>query len=94
MEESGSLILTILMVAWGVVTVVLAVLMIYRGRLSAEEDDQIFINASEQNRYLEQQAVITRISRLTKPIIALAVASGALLLACAGIWLYQGLKNF
>jgi len=55
-----------------------------RQAVGPQEDDQIFINASEQNRYLEQQAAHYRISRLTKPIIALAVASGALLARLPG----------
>jgi hypothetical protein len=94
MEESQSLVLTMLMISWGVITAVLAVLVIYRGTLSSKEDDQIFIDAAEQHHYQEQQAIIARISRLTKPIIALAVASGALLLASASVWLYQGFKSF
>lgn len=94
MEQSESLVLTLLMVAWGVITAVLAVLVIYRATLSSREDDQIFIDAAEQHHYQEQQAIIARISSLTRPIIALAVMSGALLLASAGIWLYRGFKSF
>jgi hypothetical protein len=94
MEESRSLILTVLLISWGAITVVLVILLIYRGTLSSKEDDQIFIDAAEQHHYREQQALIARMSRLTKPIIALAVVSGVLLLASAGIWLYQGLKSF
>lgn len=94
MEESRSLILDMLMISWAVITVVLVVLVIYRGTLSSKEDDQIFIDAAEQHHYQEQQAIIARISRLTKPIIALAVVSGALLLVSAGIWIYRGLKSF
>jgi hypothetical protein len=59
-----------------------------------EEDDQIFIDAAEQHHYQEQQAIIQRITRLTKPIIALAVLSGGLLLASASVWLYRGFKSF
>lgn len=94
MEESRSLILDLLMIAWGVITVFLVVLVVYRGTLSSKEDDQIFIDAAEQHHFQEQQAIIARISRLTKPIIALAVVSGALLLASAGVWIYRGLKSF
>ncbi len=94
MEGSRSLILDMLMISWGVITCVLVVLVVYRGTLSSKEDDQIFIDAAEQHHYQEQLVIIDRISRLTKPIIALAIASGALLLASAGVWIYQGFKSF
>ena len=94
MEGSQSLTLTLLMISCGVITAVLAVLVIYRGTLSSREDDQIFIDAAEQHHYQEQQAIIARSVRLTKPIIALTVVSAALLLASAGVWLYQGFKSF
>jgi hypothetical protein len=84
----------LLMVSWGVITTVLVILVIYRGTLSSKEDDQIFIDAAEQHHYDEQQAVIAKMSRLTKPIIALAVISGVLLLTSAGLWIYGGLKSF
>lgn len=94
MEESRSLVLDLLMISWGVITSALVVLVIYRGTLSSKEDDQIFIDAAEQHHYQEQQLIIARITALTKPIVALAVVSGALLLASAGIWIYQGFKSF
>ena len=94
MEQSESLVLTLLMISWGVITVILTILVIYRGTLSSKEDDQIFIDAAEQHHYREQQAIIARLSRLTAPIIALAVLSGALLLASASVWLYRGFKSF
>jgi hypothetical protein len=94
MEGSESLVLTLLMIAWGVITVVLTVLVVYRGTLSVREDDQIFIDDAEQQHYKEQQAIIARMSRLTRPIIALAVMSGVLLIACASVWLYRGFKSF
>ena len=94
MEASRSLILNLLMISWGVITVVLVALVVYRGMLSSREDDQIFIDAAEQHHYKEQVAIIARMSRLTKPIIALAVLSGVLLLASAGVWIYQGFMSF
>ena len=94
MEASRSLILNLLMISWGVITVVLVALVVYRGMLSSREDDQIFIDAAEQHHYKEQVAIIERMSRLTKPIIALAVLSGVLLLASAGVWIYQGFMSF
>lgn len=92
--ESRSLVLDLLMISWGVITSVLVVLVVYRATLSSREDDQIFIDAAEQHHYREQVEIIDRISRLTKPIIALAILSGVLLLASAGVWIYQGFKSF
>jgi hypothetical protein len=83
-----------LMSSWGVITVVLVVLVVYRGTLSSKEDDQIFIDAAEQHHYQEQLVIIARISRLTKPIIALSVVSGVLLLASVGVWIYQAFLSF
>ncbi len=82
------------MSSWGVITVVLVVLVVYRGTLSSKEDDQIFIDAAEQHHYQEQLVIIDRISRLTRPIIALSVLSGALLLASVGVWIYQAFLSF
>jgi len=94
MQDSQSVLLMLFMVSWGVITAVLVILVVYRGTLSAREDDQIFIDAAEQHHYEEQQAVIAKMTRLTKPIIALAVISGVLLLTSAGLWIYEGLKSF
>ena len=94
MEASRSLVLDLLMSSWGVITVVLVVLVVYRGTLSSKEDDQIFIDAAEQHHYQEQLVIIARISRLTKPIIALSVVSGVLLLASVGVWIYQAFLSF
>jgi hypothetical protein len=94
LEATRSVLLDVLMISWGVITAALVVLVVYRGTLSSREDDQIFIDDAEQHHYRDQQVIIERISRLTKPIIALAVVSAALLLASAGVWIYQGYKSF
>jgi hypothetical protein len=94
MEQSQSLVLTLLLISWGVITVVLAALVIYRATLSSREDDQIFIDAAEQHHYQEQQLIIARIEQLTRPIITLTLIWGALLLGTAGVWMYRGFKSF
>ena len=94
MDASRSLVLNLLMSSWGVITVVLVILVVYRGTLSSREDDQIFIDAAEQHHYQEQLVIIDRISRLTRPIIALSVLSGVLLLASVGVWIYQAFLSF
>jgi hypothetical protein len=94
MLDIKSLLLTLLSSSWGVITAVLVAVVVYRGVLSSKEDDQIFIGAAEQVHYPEQQAIIERISRLRRPIIALAVVSGVLFLTTVGVWIYQGYSSF
>jgi hypothetical protein len=79
---------------WGLVTLVLVVLLIYRVTLASREDDQIFIDDAEQHHYKEQQELLGKLNRLRGPIIALTALSVALLLTTAGVWIYQGLKSF
>ena len=82
------------LIAWGVVTAALVCLLIYRGTLEAHEDDQIFLDAAGDSMANEQRALVARIDKLGRPITVLIVASSALLLVVAGIWLWQGYKNF
>lgn len=86
--------LQILVAVWGVVTAVLICVLIYRSALSTREGDQIFLDASESAIADEQRAIVARLERLSTPITALMVLSGALLLAIAAMWLYQGYKSF
>jgi hypothetical protein len=86
--------LHMLFIAWGVVTAVLICALIYRSALSTREGDQIFLDASENTIANEQRAIVARLEKLSAPITALMVASGILLVAIAGMWLYQGYKSF
>ncbi|HYL63369.1 MAG TPA: hypothetical protein VE077_12185 [Candidatus Methylomirabilis sp.] len=82
------------LIAWGLVTVVFMLLLIRRSVLASHEDDQIFLDASEDHIAKEQQELIAKINTLSRPILTSGIASGILLLVLAGLWLYGGLKNF
>ncbi len=94
MEDLHSGMLFYVLLAWGAITATLAVLVIYRATLSSREDDQLFLDDAEQHMALEQRQIVLRSERLTRSIVTLAVLSGTLLLAVAGVWLYQGFKSF
>ena len=83
-----------LLVAWGVVTAILVVVLVYRSTLETREEDQIFLDAAGESMASEQRAIVARIQKLSTPITALVVLSGLLLVATAGIWLWQVFKNF
>jgi hypothetical protein len=94
MFDVKSLLLTLLSSSWGVITLVLIGVVVYRGVLSNREDDQIFLDDAEQRYYAEQQANLARMERLNGPIIALSVISGILFLTTVGVWIYQGYSSF
>jgi hypothetical protein len=94
MEASQGNLLTILMSVWGVITGFLIILLIYRSTLESREGDQVFLDAAEHTLAEEQAEIVGRINGLSKPIMTLMVLSGVLLLGIAGLWLWQGFKNF
>jgi hypothetical protein len=83
-----------LLVSWGIVTAILILALIYRSMLENREEDQIFLDAAAQSMANEQRALVTRIEKLSRPITALMVVSAVLLVAAAGLWIYQGLRSF
>ena len=86
--------LAYLLLSWGLITVALVALLIYRATLSSKEDDQLYLNKAEVSMMGSDQAVlITRLNRLAKPIVALAILSGILLLASASLWVWIGFNN-
>jgi hypothetical protein len=82
----------VLLVLWGVLTTVLAVLLIYRGTLSMHEDDQLFLDSAESHLEKEQQELTLRMNRLRPYVNTLAASSGGLMLVMVGLWLWRGLS--
>lgn len=82
------------LIAWGAVTLVFMLLLIRRSVLASHEDDQIFLDASEEHMAKEQRELVAKINTLSRPIMTSGIVSGVLLLVLAGMWLYDGLKNF
>jgi hypothetical protein len=87
-------ILQLLLIVWGVITAILICVFIYRSTLETREDDQIFLDAAGESMAREQRAIVARIEKLSRPLVALTVLSGVLLMVIAGMWLWQGFQSF
>jgi len=80
----------ILGIIWGVVTLALAVLLIYRTRLESQESDWIGLTDDErEERAIQAQiAIEKKTAKLTVPIRVLGILSVILLLATVAVFLY------
>jgi hypothetical protein len=81
------------LIAWAIVTGIFMLLLIRRSLLASHEDDQIFLDAAQEHMAREQREIIAKINALSRPLMTSGIASGALLLVLACLWLYNGLKN-
>jgi hypothetical protein len=93
MEDSIQGPIFYLLIAWGILTGIFILLFIWRSVLSSHEDDQIFLDAAQEHMAREQRELVAKITRLSKPLLTTGIASGALLLLIAGLWVYNGLKQ-
>ena len=80
-------------VVWGVITVFLVALLIYRAILGIHEEDQIFLDQAEAALEKEQVETLTKINRIDPIIKGAAVLSVGLLLGIVGLWFYRGLHG-
>jgi len=82
-----------LLIAWGVVTLALIILLFYRSTLTRQEDDQLFIDESSSSRATEQRELIAKVNKIN-PVLKLAGAtSGLMMLVIAGWAVYIGLNS-
>ena len=88
-------IFTGLLIAWGVVTIALVALLIYRSRLTKGETDWIPLtdDAKEEKAIQAQTASEMKTRKLALPIRALWTLFVLMLLVILGFWLYQGITT-
>jgi hypothetical protein len=82
----------LLLVAWGILTAILVVLMIYKSTLTMHEDDSIFLNETESQMQKDQTEVLAKMRKITPIVRVLGALSGVMILVIAGLFIYQGLN--
>jgi len=81
-----------LAVVWGIFTIGLIILLIYRSTLTMHEDDQLYLDEASTHLQQEQTELLVKVNRLTLPVWVMGAGSGVLLLVLAGMFIYQGLN--
>jgi hypothetical protein len=82
-----------LLVAWGILTAILIILLIYKSTLTMHEDDSIFLHETESQMHKDQVEVLAKMKRITPIVKVLGAVSGVMILVIAGMFLYQGLMS-
>jgi hypothetical protein len=85
--------LTMLLIVWGILTVVLILLLIYRSTLSMHQDEQLFLDESSKNLREEQEQVQARMQKVTPWVRVLGAASAVLILVIAGMAVWQRINQ-
>ena len=78
-----------LLIAWGALTAALIALLIYRGTLTMQEDDQLFLGESESHMAREQMEIVNRVTKLGPFVKVLGTAWRCCNVTIAGLALYQ-----
>jgi hypothetical protein len=81
------------LILWGIVTGLLAVVLMYRSIIAMKEEEQLFLTGVDSSMEAEQKDIRKRLRRLVPYTKALSASSGILLIASAGIWLAQAMAN-
>ena len=82
-----------LLIAWGIVTGILLLLLFYRSTLTRQEDDQLFIDETSASKATEQQQLIAKVNKINPLVKIVGAASGVMILVIAGWAVYLGLNS-
>jgi hypothetical protein len=82
-----------LLIAWGIVTGILIILLIYRSTLTMKEDDQLFLDETSSAMAAEQRELIAKVNKINPLVKVLGASSGLMILVVAGWAVYIGLNS-
>ncbi len=85
--------MTWLLIAWGIVTGILLLLLFYRSTLTRQEDDQLFIDETASSMATEQRQLIAKLNKINPIVKLVGATSGLMILIIAGWAVYIGLNS-
>ena len=83
----------IVWIIWVGVATILAALLIYRGILLENEEDQLYLDANGENAQHEQDAIINRAKKLNPYVYAASAATILMGLGILGYIVIEAIKN-
>jgi hypothetical protein len=87
----GASFLALIWIAWGVVTTVFVVLMIWKSLIGVPADSIVIFEAAQRQADSQHQATVARVERLTRLSKYCGFASLGLLVISGSVWVYRGI---
>jgi hypothetical protein len=87
----GASFLTFIWIAWGVVTAVFVVLMIWKSVIGVPADSIAIFGAAQRQAQSQYRAIVARADRLTRLAKYCGFASLGLLVISGAVWVYRGI---
>jgi hypothetical protein len=85
--------LTVVAVIFGIFSVGLIVLLIYKSTLTIHEDDQLFLDDASSHMHDEQTELLAKFNRLIIPVRVFSIGSGVFLLVLVAMLIYHKLNE-
>jgi len=84
---------TIVAVIFGVFSIGLVVLLIYKSTLTMHRDDQLFLDDASSHMHEEQTDLLAKVNRITIPVRVFSMGSGVFFLVLVAMLIYQKLNE-
>jgi membrane-associated PAP2 superfamily phosphatase len=79
---------------WGLLVVAMAVLHLYRSRLTRDEDDQVILDDSFDNVKNEQAAIVAKVNKIEPLVRVVKWLLGAMTVFVIGYYIYDIINQF
>lgn len=79
---------------WGFTIIVMALMFLYRSRLSRDEEDQIFLGDSFSHERSAQQAIVAKVTKVQPLIRVSEIVAGVATLFVIGYYINDVLNQF
>ncbi|MGC9291198.1 MAG: hypothetical protein ACP5EP_00545 [Acidobacteriaceae bacterium] len=81
-------------IVWGVLTVVFLGLLMYRGNVTRNEEDQLFLDDTNQIEQGEQDVILRKAKKIEPVIRIWGGITGLVTIAIVGFYVYDAIQQF
>ena len=84
----------VMLSVWGLTILVMAIMLLYRSRLTRDEEDQVFLDDSFSQHRADQAAIAARVSRVQPLIRGTQIVAGLATLFVVGYYVLDMINQF